>query len=889
MKKLLYLLLPILFLCVCSSSSLAKTTALFLSDTTIYQTFSICEGDSVVVGNSVYTEAGVYQDVLQSSQAEDSIVITNIILFSPQILLPQTIRVCSDEALALEIMPRALQRAYSTVVGTPLPDGIGIPVDIPFFVNSFAPGQEIQLSDDVREICLSIEHSWMHDLDIALICPSGQSVLLQDQQLIGSNIFLGEPYQLDDSNTPDPPHPGIGWNYCWSEGAAQTLTQYSLANPGADVVPEGYYRPAESFANLIGCPLNGPWIIRITDLWAQDNGWAFEGAIDFQVSSDSDLNFLWSTGETTPSVTVNETGVYSVTVTTASGCTISDSTEVLLQPAQIVALPNENQFIALPAGASSYQWYKNGEPIIGAIQQTFFHNDIPGLYTVKVVLHGVECLSPPFQILDFQGQQSSSDCVEATPLCNSISVGFSTVSPNAINDFEDPDNQQGCLIDGEINPRWYRFSFKEDMPPGSLFELDITSDFNPVNFNFAIYGPGASCDNLGEPVRCSNAATLTSTGLSQGASDTSEGASGDGFVAPLAVEPGQQYYLLLNANYLNHHGFQVTVGGSAAAYLDCTDDFCPIWVSLGSDRDICYEQAFRLDSIALSAPQNATYEWIGRYGENVYLDNEATLTPLVTLPSGFSSGDLDYTLVVRSGNCAVADDVKISVRKTAASGIAGDAAFCADAFTTLSVDGTLPLNTEYLWSTGSTGASIDVAESGVYTVAVWDGSGCGLRDTIQVVELAPEITLNPDNGLLNLIAPLPGTTYQWYVDNQEILGATDTSFHPSSNGLYQIIVSYMGISCLSNHLLVTDIDETKTALGRLEASPNPTDGKVNIESTLPMEHLLILNAYGQRINELRGAGQTRLPLDFSVYPSGVYWIVVRMENEVQTLKIVVAK
>ena len=261
----------------------------------------------------------------------------------------------------------------------------------------------------------------------------------------------------------------------------------------------------------------------------------------------------------------------------------------------------------------------------------------------------------------------------------------------------------------------------------------------------------------------------------------------------------------------------------------------------------------------------------------------------MTLPSGFSSGDLDYTLVVRSGNCAVADDVKISVRKTAASGIAGDAAFCADAFTTLSVDGTLPLNTEYLWSTGSTGASIDVAESGVYTVAVWDGSGCGLRDTIQVVELAPEITLNPDNGLLNLIAPLPGTTYQWYVDNQEILGATDTSFHPSSNGLYQIIVSYMGISCLSNPLLVTDIDETKTALGRLEASPNPTDGKVNIESTLPMEHLLILNAYGQRINELRGTGQTRLPLDFSVYPSGVYWIVVRMENEVQTLKIVVAK
>jgi len=42
-----------------------------------------------------------------------------------------------------------------------------------------------------------------------------------------------------------------------------------------------YYIPADDFHELIGCPLNGDWSIRVCDTWGSDNGWIFEWALDF--------------------------------------------------------------------------------------------------------------------------------------------------------------------------------------------------------------------------------------------------------------------------------------------------------------------------------------------------------------------------------------------------------------------------------------------------------------------------------------------------------------------------------------------------------------------------------------------------------------------------------
>lgn len=43
----------------------------------------------------------------------------------------------------------------------------------------------------------------------------------------------------------------------------------------------GYFLPASDFSELVGCPLNGEWSIRVCDTWPSDNGWIFSWALDF--------------------------------------------------------------------------------------------------------------------------------------------------------------------------------------------------------------------------------------------------------------------------------------------------------------------------------------------------------------------------------------------------------------------------------------------------------------------------------------------------------------------------------------------------------------------------------------------------------------------------------
>lgn len=49
------------------------------------QNFSICNGDSVVVGSNIYYNAGIYIDVLQDINLNDSIVLTNITVTTPDV------------------------------------------------------------------------------------------------------------------------------------------------------------------------------------------------------------------------------------------------------------------------------------------------------------------------------------------------------------------------------------------------------------------------------------------------------------------------------------------------------------------------------------------------------------------------------------------------------------------------------------------------------------------------------------------------------------------------------------------------------------------------------------------------------------------------------------
>ncbi len=53
-----------------------------------------------------------------------------------------------------------------------------------------------------------------------------------------------------------------------------------------------------------------------------------------------------------------------------------------------------------------------------------------------------------------------SDCVNAEVVCGDDDIDFNPNGIGDVNDFNDPDNNQGCLATGEINSAWYYFEIE---------------------------------------------------------------------------------------------------------------------------------------------------------------------------------------------------------------------------------------------------------------------------------------------------------------------------------------------------------------------------------------------------------------------------------------------
>ena len=336
------------------------------------------------------------------------------------------------------------------------------------------------------------------------------------------------------------------------------------------------------------------------------------------------------------------------------------------------------------------------------------------------------------------------------------------------NDFANPNNHDGCLS-GEHQSLWYYFAFAEDMPPNSSLEFTISPNAGPgQDYDFAVFGPDVDCDSLGFPIRCSwaaaNCAFCPLTGLGMGATDVSEGANGDGFVAPLVVQPGQGYYLLIDNWLTSSSGFTLTWGGSAAAYLDCeANPVCEIEADAGPGQSACSGSTLQLTGSASGATGTITYAWSGSGGSTAYLDDPNSPTPQLVLPLSFS-GTLIFTLTVSKGNCSDEDTVEIVATPRPVPEIMGSFQFCPGQFTLLATN---PGFATYQWSNGATGESALFMDPGIASVTVTDAQGCegtagAVTSLLPQPEAAIDGTLSVCEGGVTELDAGPGfSSYLW--------------------------------------------------------------------------------------------------------------------------------
>jgi PKD repeat protein len=109
----------------------------------------------------------------------------------------------------------------------------------------------------------------------------------------------------------------------------------------------------------------------------------------------------------------------------------------------------------------------------------------------------------------------------------------------------------------------------------------------------------------------------------------------------------------------------------------------------------------------------------------------------------------------------------------------------------------------YLWSNGSVSQTIQVTQSGNYSVAVTNALGCTSRDTINVnFNAVPVVNLGVDKAIcsnepITLDAGNPGATYLWST------GATTQTIVAANVGTYSVTVTNANGCSTSDQIVIT--------------------------------------------------------------------------------------
>ena len=230
---------------------------------------------------------------------------------------------------------RGAKERYENTVFIPDGEGCGSAssggcYESPVTFDNFTAGATVGSQNDIMSVCINAEHSWLYDLSIQLICPSGQSVMLK-HRCSGTEVFLGIPNETDNSSTSIGPNgipykcdstynpAGTGWTYCFSNQLLTDQRGVIGQHTGVPMVGEtidsthvadtsGYFQtpvqnPAgttastmeivdlNGFQSLVGCPLNGEWKIRICDTWGSDNGYIFWWDLELGQSSAANWDY----------------------------------------------------------------------------------------------------------------------------------------------------------------------------------------------------------------------------------------------------------------------------------------------------------------------------------------------------------------------------------------------------------------------------------------------------------------------------------------------------------------------------------------------------------------------------------------------------------------------
>jgi len=695
------------------------------------------------------------------------------------------------------------------------------------------------------------------------------------------------PFTISGTATPStgsPPNGSVditvtppgSYAYTWSNGEA-TEDISGLAS-GTYTVTATDASGCTATASFDVAMINPPPLV-ITGTVMQDTCGLGLGAIDITVSDGTPpYSYLWSNGATSEDLTNLANGIFSVTVTDASGTTATYSAtvnSVSVDPVFIYnVMPDTmcwqtstgsiNMQLVIPSnGTFNFAW-SNGAS--GPTLTMLEHGDytvtitfgtcvdeqvinVPGYYVIpgiSSVVTDASCglangsidVTPvaaiyvgPYTFMWSNGA-TTEDISGLSPGSYTVTIiGSNNCSSWSI-PIEVGDENPPIQVDGDITPS------TDCQGNGSI----TVSSPPPGPYNY-VWSNGGAGNTISGLLPGSYTVTVTSTGT---CTDTetfivpdmadipainlspisSECGLANGQVTTLVTGGAQPYqYSWSNGGTTGNieniisgtYSLTVTddLGCSAAATVTVSNELIPIDITADATPNTnCGNTPNGSISIAANPPYNYTYAW----------SNGANQADITNLPAG------TYTVTVTAyGNCTETAIItvpnQLNQPTVEVDGTPSSCGFNNGTATAIVSNGEPPF--DYVWSNGNATASVSNLAPSNYTVLVSDLNACTVIGTIDIlnenipVQITGTIQPNSDcdvpNGLIALSLDPPGNfNFIWSngQNTQDISGIT--------TGTYSVTVSSGGNCTTSSNFFVPNMVIPDTVL-QFGTSCNPAD------------------------------------------------------------------
>ena len=480
--------------------------------------------------------------------------------------------------------------------------------------------------------------------------------------------------------------------------------------------------------------------------------------------------------------------------------------------------------------------------------------------------------------------QVSPDCGNAIPICNNTPVNGGTLGLG-LDDFNGA-SMSGCLeqtVIGSIesNSAWYRFRTGASGQLGFNLGFDTSEDWD-----FALYKT-SDCNNLGDPIRCNFFDNQDASAFIGVGEDPSGNVENVQYEEWLQVEPGEDYYLLINNFSNNNSGFSIQFSGHIFVTnpydaLDCSI----INNLLGPPISACENDIITLDATTTNA---IDYNWFEDLGSGFQpINGEHDPTYQVT-----TSAMYRVQVIMPSNNNTISD-VNVVFYTIPIANPVSDDAFCADVDTyDLSVKDAEVLGTqspsEYIvsyhsslndamqgidflpkqYETKGSTETIYVRISSLYNPRCYDASQDFELEYIETpaLDFPSEVYMCENSTSVTIGEQTPNASYDYSWDS----GQTSASILVTQTGSYTLTATnnQPGLSCVNsktinvifsktpeiNDVIIEDLqnDNRVTVITEIDSDfeYQLDDGDFQLSNTfnnvIPGEHTVT-------INDIKGCG-----------------------------------